>query len=347
MKRAINIFSPNWEEADSYGRLAAELATGLEARGYHVNRFGDGAPDKQFIQPTFGGLFLGYPTLFSRDYERLWGIFASMGPRVAITMFESDKLLPQWAEGLNRCDAVIVPTPFWEKVFRDNGVHAALHSIPLGISQEFFSPKLRTLAPSKPLTFLAIADRGARKAWDKAGFAFEEAFGQDMRYKLILKSRWIDFEIDNPNIEQIGRDMSNAELAELYQRADVMIFPSSGEGFGLPPREFAATGGIALATDWGGTAHALRSWGVALPYKMALAWRDKPQWYGKQGYWAEANQDELVMKLRRIADYFPYFAQDAMKAANFVKLHYQWSTFVDGVEAIWKKASEVQYASTG
>jgi glycosyltransferase involved in cell wall biosynthesis len=356
---AINIFSPNWAVQDSYGRLAVELAFGFEQRGYHVNRFGDGAPDKQFIRPTFGGLFLGYPTLFKKHYEETWGVLASMGPRVAITMFESNKLLDGWATGLNRCNAVIVPSSFLKPVFRRNGVKAPIHVLPLGVSQEFLAPKLRTLSPDKPLTFLAIADRGARKAWDKALFSFVEAFGNDMRFKLVLKSRNKQFELTNPNVERVCRDMSNAELAELYHQADVMIFPSCGEGFGLPPREFAATGGIALATSWGGTADALQEWGVSLPAKMVTAWRDKREWYGRLGQWADVDHDTLVLKLRLVADYFEYFAQDAMKASAFVAKEYQWSRFVTGVETIWREASEpkkllepqlsevVKYASAG
>jgi glycosyltransferase involved in cell wall biosynthesis len=353
-KRAINIFSPNWATEDSYGRLAIELALGFEDKGYHVNRFGDGAPDNQPIRPVYGGLFLGYPTLFGKFYEEKYGVLAKMGTRVAVTMFESTKLLNGWATGLNRCNAVIVPSSFLKPVFRRNGVKASIHVLPLGVSQEFLAPKLRTFSSDKPLTFLAIADRGARKAWDKALFSFVEAFGDDMRFKLILKSRGKQFELTNPNVERVCRDMTNAELAELYHQADVMIFPSSGEGFGLPPREFAATGGIALATNWGGTADALQEWGISLPAKMGTAWRDKREWYGKLGQWAEVDQDMLALKLRLIANYFEIFAQQSYKsAAPFVAREYQWSRFVNGVESIWRDASEtkmkpeVQYASAG
>jgi glycosyltransferase involved in cell wall biosynthesis len=347
MKSTINIFSPNWETQDSYGRLASELALGFEVKGYHVNRFGDGAPDKQ-IRPTFGGLFLGYPTLFKRYYGEVWGAFANMGPKLAVTMFESTRLPQDWKDNLNRCGAVVVPASFLKPVFRRSGVKAPIHVLPLGVSQEFLVPRLRTLSSERPLTFLAIADRGTRKAWGKALFAFEEAFGQDTRFKLILKSRGKQTSLTNANVEQIEGDMSNAELAELYHKADVMIFPSCGEGFGLPPREFAATGGIALATNWGGTADALREWGIVLPAKMGNAWRDKREWYGKMGQWADVDHDTLVLKLRLIADYFDFFAKDAFeKAAPFVAGNYQWSQFASGVEALWRTVSEVQYASAG
>jgi glycosyltransferase involved in cell wall biosynthesis len=346
--RAINIFSPNWAVQDSYGRLAVELALGFEQRGYHVNRFGDGAPEHQAIRPTFGGLFLGYPTLFKRFYSEKYGAFANMGPKLAVTMFESTKLPHDWKDNLNRCGAVVVPASFLKPVFRKSGVKAPIHVLPLGVSQEFIQARLRTLSSERPLTFLAIADRGERKASSKAIHAFVQAFGDDMRFKLILKSRHKGFTLTNPNIERVVGDLSNAEMAELYQKADVMIFPSCGEGFGLPPREFAATGGISLATNWGGTADALREWGIMLPAKMGDAWRDKRDWYKKLGQWAEIDHDTLVLKLRLISNYFEYFAQQAFdQAAPFVAENYQWGQFAGGVEAIWRKVSEVKYASAG
>jgi glycosyltransferase involved in cell wall biosynthesis len=350
-ERVINIFSPNWVIQDSYGRLALELKAGFEAKGYHVNPFGDNAP-ATVLQPAWGGLYLGYPTLY-KDFERQI-LFAEFGKRVAITMFESTKLPDGWAENLNRCDAVIVPSSFLIPIFRKNGVKAPLHVHPLGVSKEFFKPRLRTLSEERPLTFLAIADRGLRKGWDKAAFAFEAAFGKDMRYKLILKSREKTIEINQPNIQQIAHDMSNNQLAKLYRRCDVMVFPSCGEGFGLPPREFAATGGISLATNWGGTQDALNLWGVSLPANLTTAWRDNKEWYGRQGQWAEVDQDELVAKLLRVAGYFEYFAKEAHeKAAPFVARNYQWSRFTENIETIWKqvnepkKVVEVEYASAG
>lgn len=341
----INIFAPSWEIQDSYGRIACELAGGLANRGYLVNKFGDGAPDIP-IHPALGGIFLGYPT----QYDSYWYPLASFGHRIAITMFESTKLLDGWANALNKCSAVIVPAEFLNDIFRDNGIVSDIHAHPLGVSSEFLTHNMRRCNSGKPITFFAIVDRGVRKGGFKALEAFNRAFGEDMNYRLVLKSReegaLSGFNLLNENVEIIAADYSNEELADLYHRCDVMIFPTCGEGFGLPPREFAGTGGIALATAWGGTADNLREWGIPLPYSMETAWADKV-WYGKQGDWASVDVDVLAKTLRLIANNIQIFAEDAVQSAKFVRETYQWSSFVDGVEQVWKQVSqpEVQYAS--
>src|SRR5690606_12701591 len=120
-----------------------------------------------------------------------------------------------------------------------------------------------------------------------AAQAFNKAFGDDMRYRLILKSRTdaVNVSISNPNIEIIAQDMSDEEMCQLYHRAHVMLFPTRGEGFGLPPREFAATGGLAMATNWGGTAENIDRWGIPIEHAMEPAYNTTSKWAGTVGEW--------------------------------------------------------------
>src|SRR5690606_13333605 len=244
----VSIYSPQWDPHDRYGILASKIANHLAG---HVNRLSHDDADGVSIRPSPGGIMLGYPTLFD-TYSPL----ARFGKRIAVTMFESTRLPVGWAEALNRVDAVVVPAHFLVKIFRDNGVRVPIHVVPLGIDEAYLRVT-RLPRGDRPYTFLAIADRGMRKGWDLAWHAFRSAFSDSDKHKLILKCREGGMEhlkSGDANVEILRADLSVDAMAELYASCDCMVFPTRGEGFGLPPREFAATGGVVLATNWGGTA---------------------------------------------------------------------------------------------
>ncbi|HRF96731.1 MAG TPA: hypothetical protein PLZ51_16100, partial [Aggregatilineales bacterium] len=63
----INVCSTTFDTADSYGRIASELATHLSSLA-QVNRLSlgkDNAPNAVHY-PALGGILLGYPTLHER-----------------------------------------------------------------------------------------------------------------------------------------------------------------------------------------------------------------------------------------------------------------------------------------
>ena len=331
----VNVCTPTFDRCDSYGRIANELSAWLSQAGHSANHFGVDAP-QQVIQPVFGGILLGYPTL-----HKEFGALVNMGVRVALTMFESTILPDDWVAALNKCDAVIVPADWLLAVFRANGVEVPIDVIPLGISEAF--KRVHQRPQCRPFTFLAFGDRGQRKGWSQAILTFNRVFGDDLDYKLIIKSRNLPFDLSNPNIEVIREDYDDQQLAELYGRCHVLLFPSCGEGFGLPPREFAATGGVALATNWGGTADDIQQWGIALPYSMTAAWADKAAWRGKLGQWAIVDQDDLARQMRHVADNYDSYLQFARQASEFVAERYRWSHFAERVFDIYQQSMEARY----
>lgn len=347
----LNLFVPTFDYPDSYGRLATELSDALVQAGYYVNEFSlSGDARRRDLRLTFGGLVLGVPT----NYHK-FPFLAAQGTRIAVTMFESSLLPPLWAENLNLCNTVIVPADFLRDVFQASGVIVPVVSIPIGITPTFHQYKARewTVTSEHPFTFLCIADRGLRKNWYAAAMAFNRAFGDDPRYRLIIKARdgVVKYLISNPNIEVVSQDMSDAEMCQLYHRAHVMIFPTRGEGFGLPPREFVATGGLALATHWGGTAQDIAQWGLPLPYSMEPAYRTKEQWAGKCGEWAVPDVDALTEIVWDVAAHYDTYMTQAPDRAKFVRETYTWSRFATETGAIYERfrsrSIEVPPASGG
>ena len=327
----VNVFSPDWDIADSYGRKASELRGHLLRQGVPVNAFGVNAP-AQPITLALGGIVLGYPTNAPR-----FGALASMGRRLMVTAWESTKVPAGWVDQLNTFDAISVGSTFVRRVFLAEGVTRPIHVHPLGVGSAY---KRWERGGKRPFTFLAFTDRGRRKGGREALQAFVKAFGDDPSVRLILKSRAgrpPQNPALNPNIEIIAQDLSESELAGLYTRCDCLIFPTMGEGFGLPPREFAATGGLVLATNWGGTADNLAQWGIPLHYKLGKAWIGHKGFETKPlGEWAYPDMDHLIMLLQWVAG-MPLATRNALGAEFAYNAHrlYSWERFAQSVYEVW------------
>lgn len=329
----VNVFTPDWNRAESYGRIANELYDHWTANGIAVNCIGDDPPSNA-IHPAFGGIVMAYPT-----NAHTYGPMAMIGPKVFLTMFESTQLPDGWAGVLNTGEAVIVPSHWLVDVFRKSGVRVPIHVIPLGVSEPFREPVARD-PDRRPMRFLAIGDRGRRKGWHIAGWAFNKAFGDDPDYEMVFKCRpgSMPFGISNPTMRLVAQEMTDTELADLYRSCDVMVFPTAGEGFGLPPREFAATDGVAIVTDFGGTADDIDRWGIPLTYHMIPAWKGDEKLEGC-GQWAEPDIEALADLMRAVADNRKQAFQRAQIMGAWVRNKYQWSTFAEKVYAIWQKVS--------
>lgn len=328
----VNVNCGLWEIAESYGRVGIELANGIEALGVHVNRIG--ANEKQRFELSYGGFLLGYPTHYHK-----YPMIAQHGTRIAVTMFESTALPEGWVENLNTLTACILPSQWLVQIFRDAGVTIPIHVIPLGVSEVFKHTRRKRFDPTKPLRFLAIADRMGRKGWYKTITAFHALFGDDPCYELILKTRTPGLQLTNPNIKFLCGDYGDKRMAKLYTTCDVMIFPSAGEGFGLPPREFAATGGLAVATNWGGLADDLPLWGVALnDYQLAPAWKGDPDLDGL-GLWAETSVDEIAHTMQMIAQNREHFYEVGKLNGKWVREHYNWSDFARQAYTVYEGVS--------
>lgn len=350
---AVNVCFPGHiDPYDSYGLIGCQLARYLSRTGVHTNLLAMGrreldSQDSELaalvtkpMLVALGAIFLGYPTGYKNHANPL----AHLGPRICITMFESSKILPAWIAPLNEMDAVIVPSRFCADVFRECGVSAPIHVVPLGVGEVY---QYQERSQGRPLTFLAFLDRGARKGGLVATKAFGRAFGEDMNYRLLLKARTPknkDVTVDyvEPNIEIIDRDMSEQELYELYLSCDVLINPHKGEGFGLIPREFAASGGLALTTAWSGTAGEIDHWGVPLPYTLEKAtWPGHKRLEGQDlGDWAAVDVDRLATQLQTVAASFDYYRSLLPGKAWWARRLYSWPTFAERVLEIWKEAAD-------
>ena len=344
---AITILSPgHLDYFDSYGLIACQLARHLTRKGIHVNCIPMGdrlsasqpfdvreAIDKPIV-PSLGAINLGYPTSFTRHSYPL----KQYGPKIAVTMFESTRIPDDWLPALSDMDAVIVPTKFCAEFFRSSGVKIPIHVVSLGIGeiyQYYDRPPDRN-----PFTFLTFLDRGIRKGGLAAIQAFVRAFGDRDDVRLFVKSRKprVPSEILNANVRLIQTDLDEQGLYDLYCQCDALINPNMGEGFGLIPREFAATGGIAVTTGWGGTGEDILYWGVPIQYDLVKAtWDGHKNLEGRElGMWARPDLDHTAYLLRSIADNREEFRRIGDHGSTWIRNRYSWESFAAGVLAVWR-----------
>lgn len=167
--------------------------------------------------------------------------------RILFTMFESDKLPDDWREYLDIADMIIVPSRWVQSIFEKFGYKTIV--VPLGYnSSQFEYVDRQPKAENRQIyTFLHYNGFNLRKGFREVLKAFTEEFARDEPVRLVIKSTLDKMPIpllksEYPNIDVILGKKDEVELREIIENADCFVYPSRGEGFGIPPLECMATG---------------------------------------------------------------------------------------------------------
>lgn len=181
--------------------------------------------------------------------------------KVLYTMFESTRYPQEWIEHLEAADHIVTPSPWCAEVIRAH-VDRPVTIIPLGYDERIFRPLKRERNPDDPYTFLHYDAFKARKGWDIVFQAFTEEFTDDDNVRLVFKALAIN-PIPPlhmyPRIEVIQKTFDLPEFEALLARCDSFVFPSLGEGFGIPPLEAMRSGMHVICSDHTGMDFAPRT----------------------------------------------------------------------------------------
>lgn len=228
---------------------------------------------------------------------------------VGFSYWETTILPKKWVMRMNQMDEIWTTSQWAKDVFINSGVSKDIYNFKLGVHSDLFYPKLRKIEKDH-FTFLSIGSPSTRKNSQIAVDAFLKLFGKDDRYKLLYKStdapdaRMRDIYgqlgsiYNQPNIEVIDRDVPIEELADIYDRADCLIYPTSGEGWGMLPFQAIAKGIPTICTNATAcTEYAHLSvpldftWGTS---KMSGIYMEEVD---ECGEWAIPNFDDLCDKM--------------------------------------------------
>ena len=154
-------------------------------------------------------------------------------------------------EELSLATKVSVASAFTKRSIEDAGATVPVVVVPYGFPVETFEP--RRVAPRGPFTVLAVGTHDLRKgtpylleAWRRAGL-------RDAELHLVGPMR-----LARPFLDQYAGSFQHhphvpkAELGARYAAADVLAFPTLGDGFGLVIQEAMCTGTPVMTTPCGG-----------------------------------------------------------------------------------------------
>jgi glycosyltransferase involved in cell wall biosynthesis len=218
--------------------------------------------------------------------------------RVVFSMWESDRLQPNWVNSLNRAGLVIVPSRWGAECFRASGVTTPIEVVPLGCDPLVFHPREEAPEICTFGTAAALVAGGVRKNTALLIDWFEKAFPNEddvrLRVKVTPKCDLPDSE--DPRIEIERQFLPPPRLAEWYRSLTAFVSISHAEGFGLHLLEAMACGRPVISPHYSGVTEYFDAT-VGYPIEHSLVPAECGVYSGR---WAEPSEASTIETMREI-----------------------------------------------
>lgn len=304
-----------------YGVIAHKLVDALRDAGAEI------------LTPTE----FGWDAVISISLPAAWAVGRSARRDDLIwhTMFECTPLPEGWADVLNRCRLVWTPSQDSADLFREHGVRTPIMVSGYGVDPDIYHVWGRP-EPAGPMRFLVWGpDWGSRKNLMEAANAFFRADlpAEDARLDIKVnagagtppaRDRETGRRIDNVLVHEGNWQAS--ELAEWLRTGDVLIYLSSGEGFGLQPLEAMACGVTVICADNTGMREYLRS-DIAIPVtcrRRRLSESYTLRFQGGPFYELEPEWDQAIAHIRWCFEHRDEVRAIGQRAAAHVAANWTW-----------------------
>jgi len=324
----VNLYATNgMNRATGYGRMELGLMQGLVDAGAEVRVI------DRHTKPKFDvTIVVGSPEWAARVSGRRW----------VYTMSESTRVSAAWVDAMNLyAERVLVPCPALVGVYEGSGVRVPVDYVPLGVDWDAPKWVARDNAP-EVFTLLTYSLGDLRKGAELAMMAFKRMHGGDMRYRMKVKCRdnahWLTG-LSDPQIEIVRGQQSDRDWHGLMSECQAFVFPSRGEGFGLPPREAVLNGLPTIATAWLGMWDVAR-WGWAVPVReLRAALFDSWGANAEGSLWAEPDVSAMEAQMRAIEADYPAALKRARVGREYLLEWFGWRRVASEIQRLlWENA---------
>lgn len=249
--------------------------------------------------------------------------------------WESDEIPEDWKHNMREADELWVTSPYVKKIVEKNGFtvkrvleHGVVHATP---------PRLR--GGESVVKFLLVGGEAPRKNSQMTWKAFNTAFGNLESVHLTVKANTysgdriydsrgnivgLPYSTFN-NMSLITKELEPEEMDALYNDADVLVYPTYGEGFGLIPLQGLASGMPVICTgEWA-------SYAGFLDEKLVVESRWGPSFIQNMhpGNWPIPQFDSLVQCFKNAYENIDELSEQHYKQAQTVLDYYNWDQLVE------------------
>lgn len=312
-------------------RNPASISGSVASGGEYVDQNVREALDKPIVPDCLEIQHCQPPMLKYDIVERIW----------TYTMYETTHTPKKWIDMLNKVERVIVPSSWLVESWKEQGLKRPIDVVGHGIDPDVYYYMDR---PEKEVfTFIHYGRLSTRKGTDLVYRAFKELFYGRDDVQLILKDTlpFCPVKLDIPNMHFISATYSKEEMREFLKNADCMLFPTRGEGFGLPALEAMATGLPTIVTNWGGTADYIdKKDTLALDYKLErshefdIIYKEFYDSTENSGYWAEPSLEDLKGKMKWVVENRDKAMEMGREAAERLAKEWTWKKKIEGLVEI-------------
>lgn len=256
---------------DGYGSFAFNMVQELSSREIDFGIFPTWKTQETIAQLTLPATraldncstlstLVNYSVPTRNDIDFLRNDLAKNGTAISFTMFETNHIPEIMVDGINFCyDSLFTPSDFCTRVFYESGVRVPVYTIGHGINPiewPYCHREKTAQEEGRPFRFFLYANGFwdiLRKNYQLTYDSFIAAFERHQKVELILKVNNSDnLPVNIPfNVKVIDGHLSQEKLVQVLNQVDCLVFASSGEGFGLPPREAMSTGLPVIVANWG------------------------------------------------------------------------------------------------
>jgi len=274
------------------------------------------------------------------------------GHSIQWTVFESTQIPELVMSSLRPATQVWVPSHWGRGVLINNGIDPdRIHVVPEGVNSGQFHPWSRQVYTSdRPFRFLMVGKYEQRKSFDETLTAFAQVYANMPNIELVIKSgyftnhdeKFLSFkkkiaDLELTNVTLLWGAMPVSDIAELYRSCDAFVFPTKGEGWGLPLIEAAASGLPLITVPYSGHTEFVQHIGnsvVAVDHVMTdIACPEYRGYYPQAdqnwGQWARPDVYSISAAFQTVCREYSTLYANAQKNSEIVRNRFSWQASVD------------------